>query len=361
MTVGGNGRMSGAERTLEDLGAPRRRGCDRRRRHRRRGLGRGIAQPRGPGARRRGREPHRGDPGAGSASAPGSESRAGYAYGTDLSESGLAELAEAAVGAARVADEDENSAAPEPSGDRRRDRRAPRRGGGVDRDLRGDRPGKRIEQRGARSRPAGHRRGGGRLRGRGQPTRRSPPPAASRRLRRLGRVLVPAGDGDAGLRGPDRPRLRGRPRTRESSTPMEIGAEAGDEASSMLGATKPESRTCPVVLSERVAASFAGFIGGALCADVVQRGRSPFADRLGRRARLRRPCALADDGIDPAGSPARPSTGRAPRAGERRCSATASCSPTCTTATRRGAAGRPRRATPRAPPTARRPRSAPRT
>ncbi len=43
--------------------------------------------------------------------------RTGYAYGTDLSEAGLAELAEAAVGAARVADEDENSVAPEPSGE----------------------------------------------------------------------------------------------------------------------------------------------------------------------------------------------------------------------------------------------------
>src|SRR4051812_50006656 len=43
--------------------------------------------------------------------------RTGYAYGTDLSEAGLAELAEAAVGAARVADEDESSAAPEPSGE----------------------------------------------------------------------------------------------------------------------------------------------------------------------------------------------------------------------------------------------------
>src|SRR3954451_15452033 len=41
--------------------------------------------------------------------------RTGSASGTDLSESGLAELAEAAVGAARVADEDEISAAPEPS------------------------------------------------------------------------------------------------------------------------------------------------------------------------------------------------------------------------------------------------------
>src|SRR4051794_34880194 len=41
--------------------------------------------------------------------------RAGYAYGTDLSEGGLEDLAEAAVGAARVADEDEYATAPDPS------------------------------------------------------------------------------------------------------------------------------------------------------------------------------------------------------------------------------------------------------
>jgi PmbA protein len=38
--------------------------------------------------------------------------RAGYAYGTDLTESGLAELAEAAVGAARATDPDPNTAPP---------------------------------------------------------------------------------------------------------------------------------------------------------------------------------------------------------------------------------------------------------
>src|SRR4029077_746963 len=70
-------------------------------------------------------------------------------------------------------------------------------------------------------------------------------------------------------------------RSPKSLDAEEIGAEAGDEAGSMLGASKPKSRTSPLVLSERVTASFAGFIGGAVSADEVQRGRSPFADRLG--------------------------------------------------------------------------------
>src|SRR5204863_1997514 len=60
-----------------------------------------------------------------------------------------------------------------------------------------------------------------------------------------------------------------------------IGREAADRAASLLGAEKPGSRTCPVVLDPTVAASFFGFIGGLLCADAVQRGRSPLAGRLG--------------------------------------------------------------------------------
>ena len=97
-------------------------------------------------------------------------------------------------------------------------------------------------------------------------------------------------------------------RSPKSLDPEEIGAEAGDEAASMLGASKPESRTCPVVLSERVTASFAGFIGGAVCADEVQRGRSPFADRLGEEV-ASSAYVLADDGIDPGGLASAPFDG----------------------------------------------------
>ena len=212
---------------------------------------------------------------------------------------------------------------------------------------------------GAGPRPAGHRRGGGRLRGRGQPSRDRHLARRLGRLQRLGRVFVPAGDGDPGLRGSDRPRLRGRPGTRRARRRSDRHG-GGDEASSMLGATKPESRTCPVVLSDRVAASFAGFIGGALCADVIQRGRSPFADRLGEEL-ASQALAWPMTASIRQGSPARPSMGRAPRAGERRCWATAGCWPTCTTAIRRGAVARPRRETRRVRHTARPPRSAPPT
>ena len=54
----------------------------------------------------------------------------------------------------------------------------------------------------------------------------------------------------------------------------------------------------PVVLDPLVAASFAGFIGGTLCADAVQRGRSPFAGRWARRS-APRALTLTDDGNRP--------------------------------------------------------------
>ena len=68
----------------------------------------------------------------------------------------------------------------------------------------------------------------------------------------------------------------------------------------MIGAGKPPSRSCPVVLDPTVAASFAGLIGGGLSADAVQRGRSPFAGRLGEEV-ASGAFALHDDGRDPGG------------------------------------------------------------
>jgi PmbA protein len=92
-----------------------------------------------------------------------------------------------------------------------------------------------------------------------------------------------------------------------------IGREAADRAVSLLGASKPTSRSCPVVFDETVAASFFGFIGGVLCADATQRGRSPFAGRLGEDI-ASDALTLADDGTDPAGLATTPIDGEgAPR------------------------------------------------
>ena len=77
--------------------------------------------------------------------------------------------------------------------------------------------------------------------------------------------------------------------------PEAIGGEGAARALEMIGAGKPASRACPVVLDETVAASFAGLIGGGLSAKAVQRGRSPFAGR--REAEVASPAfALHDDG-----------------------------------------------------------------
>jgi PmbA protein len=87
--------------------------------------------------------------------------------------------------------------------------------------------------------------------------------------------------------------------------PEAIGAEAAERALSMIGAGKPASRSCPVVLDETVAASFAGLIGGGFGAKAVQRGRSPFAGRLDEEI-ASEAFALHDDGRDPQGPASAP-------------------------------------------------------
>lgn len=87
--------------------------------------------------------------------------------------------------------------------------------------------------------------------------------------------------------------------------PEAIGAEAAERALSMIGAGKPASRSCPVILDETVAASFAGLIGGGLGAKAVQRGRSPFAGRL-EDVVASEAFALHDDGRDPQGPASAP-------------------------------------------------------
>jgi PmbA protein len=90
--------------------------------------------------------------------------------------------------------------------------------------------------------------------------------------------------------------------------PEAIGAEGAERALAMIGAGKPASRACPVVLDETVAASFAGLIGGGLSAKAVQRGRSPFAGRLEEEV-ASEAFALFDAGRDPQGPASAPFDG----------------------------------------------------
>jgi len=90
--------------------------------------------------------------------------------------------------------------------------------------------------------------------------------------------------------------------------PAAIGREGAERAAAMIGAGKPRSRTCPVVLDPTVAASFIALIGRGLTASAVQRGRSPFAERLGDEI-ANQVLALHDDGLDPEGFASAPFDG----------------------------------------------------
>lgn len=90
--------------------------------------------------------------------------------------------------------------------------------------------------------------------------------------------------------------------------PEAIGAEGARRALEMIGAGKPESRSCPVVLDATVAASFVGLVGGGLSAKAVQRGRSPLAGRLEEEV-ASEAFALHDDGREPSGPASAPFDG----------------------------------------------------
>jgi PmbA protein len=90
--------------------------------------------------------------------------------------------------------------------------------------------------------------------------------------------------------------------------PEAIGAEGAERALEMIGAGKPESRSCPVVLDPTVAASFVGLIGAGLSAKAVQRGRTPLAGRLEQEV-ASEVFVLHDDGREPNGSASTPFDG----------------------------------------------------
>ena len=234
-------------------------------------------------------------------------SRSGYAYGTDLSEEGLKAIGEAAVGAAGVADEDKYAAPPDPGGvaepidgiaDPATDEWTTEHKVELAREI--ERSSRAADERvevieetiyadeSERVAIASTRGAEGAF-------------EATTAYAFLHAIAVEDGDRQTGLGF-------GLGRSPADLDAGAIGREATDRATALLGAAKPKSRTCAVVLDTTVAASFAGFIGAMLSADTVQRGRSPFAGRLGERIGSD-PLTLTDDGRDPGGLASSPFDG----------------------------------------------------
>ena len=222
--------------------------------------------------------------------------RAGYAYGTDLSDEGVAETARAAREAAEVADEDEYEGLPE------QDELGTSQLDGLASGAFGDWPTERVVElalavdRAARA-PAGVTQVENSVYSDG---RGSVALANSRGFaasydstQAWAYSSAFAGEGADLMTGLG----VGMGRDAGELDAEAIGTEAAERALALVGARQPESRRCPVVLDSFVAASFVGFIGSMLSADAVQRGRSLFAGREGEEVAgpvLR----IADDGTD---------------------------------------------------------------
>jgi PmbA protein len=230
--------------------------------------------------------------------------RVGYAYRSELSEGSLRRLATDAVEAARIADEDEHAGPPR-AGDE-----YPKLDGLRDPAIAEWQPDRLVELSLAVERAA---------------TTRDP------RVATAEQTVYADGDGQVAIRSStgiqcsfeasscfayvsalgqsDGAKVTGLGfdlgRSPAALDPEAIGVEGCERAAAMIGAAKPASRTCPVVFDPTVAASFAGFIGSAIGADAVQRGRSPFAELLGEHV-ASEALVLHDDGLDPEGLEASP-------------------------------------------------------
>jgi PmbA protein len=87
-----------------------------------------------------------------------------------------------------------------------------------------------------------------------------------------------------------------------------IGRTAARRAVRMLGAKKAPTQRCPVVLDPQMAASFLGGLSAAVNAELVVKGASLFAGRVGER--IASPLlAIVDDGLLPRGLGTRPFDG----------------------------------------------------
>ena len=233
--------------------------------------------------------------------------RVGYAYGTDLGEPGLAALAARAVESARAADEDEFAGPPAPSAvpPPELELRDPSieswsMAEVADLALAVEREARAADPRVAGVEQAVYAGSADRVAIASSTGIAGEYESSS--CYAYAMVLAEGEDGtETGLgfdlaRGP------------AALDPVAAGREGAERATAMIGAGKPESRGCPVVLDPTVAASFVGLVGGVLGADAVQRGRSPFAERVGTAVGSGA-LTVHDDGLDPAGPATAPFDG----------------------------------------------------
>lgn len=222
---------------------------------------------------------------------------AGYAYGTDLSEEGLRELAEAATASAAAADADEFEGLPDEFGTTLVPGLSSASFGDWD-------TGQKVELAVAVENAARGRKGVSQVELTAYADSRERVFMANSRGFSAGYEASSAYAYTSAFAGEGADLMTGLgvglARHAGGLDAEAIGVEAAERAIALVGARQPKSRRCPVVLDAFVAASFAGFIGGMLSADAVQRGRSLFAGKLGETVAAEG-LRLADDATDPDG------------------------------------------------------------
>jgi PmbA protein len=233
------------------------------------------------------------------------DGRSGYAYGTDLSEAGVLEVARAARAAAEAADPDEHAGLPDEFGATPVDGLAST----VMRDWSTER---KVELALAVERAAREREGVTQVENAVYSDAEGSVALANSRGFAGGYDATQAWAYASAFAGEGADLMTGMGvglgRDPGALDPDAIGGEAAERALALVGARQPESRRCPVVLDAFVAASFLGFIGSMLSAEAVQRGRSLFAEREGDEI-ADAALALADDGTEPEGPSSAPFDG----------------------------------------------------
>jgi PmbA protein len=231
--------------------------------------------------------------------------RSGYAYGTDLSDGGVAEVAEVARQAAEVADEDEHGGLPDESG-------TTAVADLASAELAAWSTERKVELALEVERAARARDGVTQVEQAVYTDVEAAVALANSRGFAAGYSATQAWAYASAFAGEGAELMTGLGvglgRDPAALDPEAIGGQAAERATSLVGARQPKSRRCPVVLDAFVAASFIGFIGAMLSADAVQRGRSLFAGREGEEV-ADPVLAVADDGTDPEGPGSAPFDG----------------------------------------------------